>query len=172
MVSVQRQVKWGLFAGVMCCFALTTRSVALDVQRADYVITVPDKSTVDPPEKDIDKDHMTTINLPNGNALIIMVVDDKSKTELAFNGTKQSYLGQMKNTKEGPSSLFANHKGTGKKIAGTLNNMAICFELGWFTGVNKGFVVITFYTLDEVKTAVPMAQAAINSIKIKEKPAK
>jgi hypothetical protein len=162
-----------LVVGVLLFCAFTTaRARALDVERADYVITVPEKSTVDPQKGKVDPDHMTTINLPNENSLIVIVADDKARTEAGYEGMKKTYAAKLTGVKETPSHLFDKHKGTGVKLAGTMKGTGICFELGWFTGNEKGFIIVTYYADDEVKTVVPIALAAINSFKIKEPAAK
>lgn len=167
-----RKSELALWTGAFLLLLPAVRLHAMTVERADYVITVPEKSTVDPADADIDLDHMTTINLPNENSVNVLVIDDKTKTDVAYQAAKKSYLGQLTDVKESPSQLFEKQKGVGVKLAGTAKGTAICFELGWFAGNKKGFIVVTFYTPDEVKTAVPIAQEVINSIKIKEAAAK
>lgn len=147
---------------------LTSITLAKDIARTDYKITVPDSCTVDPEDSDIDLDHMTTINLPNDNTLIVSVVDDVSALDRAVAKMKAHYLGKMQKAQETPSALVVNRHGRGVTIRGIFNGGKFCFEVVSLSGKKKGFVVVSTYLASEEKEALPIVQHALDSFVIKE----
>jgi len=149
----------------LLCVATT---YATDIERASYKITIPDKSTVDPQDSDIDLDHMTTINLPNDNNIIILAIDDKALIDKSFTTMTEKYKNALKNVQETGSDMANLRNGKGVLLTGLFNGMKYCFEVGAFAGKKCGFIIVCAYPEKERVETREMAKKAVDSLKIKE----
>jgi len=140
---------------------------ALDFERKDYRITVPDGSTADPEDPDIDLDHFTTINFPDENFIIILVVDDNDKTEGAFDIMKKFYMSKMEGASGSKSTFLSEHKGPATLLNGKLNGIASSIELGWFTGKTQGYIIVAGCPQSERPSFGKVLKKAITSFKKK-----
>ncbi|MEI6218787.1 MAG: hypothetical protein WCP86_07790 [bacterium] len=159
-----RRIVW--FVAVALLFVGEVR--ALNIERTDYKIAVPDKCTVDPQDADMDLDHLTTINLPNHNAMIIMVVDDKTVLDENLQNTKTFYKNSLKDSQESPSAMVDKHHGKAVLLTGTLNGTKYCIELGAFAGKKKGFFIVRNYPVGDKAETIKLTQASIDAFNIKE----
>lgn len=155
--------------GLVSVFALRCRAADVNVDRADYKITLPAGSTVDKEDDEVDADHLTTINLPNDNTMIIVVLDDKERAQSAFGRMSDRYKAKVKDGVLRKSGSFIQPKPTrADTVTGRLNGVTISFDLGLIEGKQKAFIVVFTYTGPEKATTIAMVQKAMRTFVIKE----
>ena len=143
------------------------KSFGKEVERSDYKITVPDTCTEDPRDGDVDLDHMTTINFPKENFVIVLVLDDKSLLKTTFNRMLRNYKGKLKQPADKEGSLVNSHKGKSIVLTGVLNGATFRFEVGAFAGKTKAFIVVTS-SLESEQNERSIIQKSVDSFTIKE----
>jgi len=153
-------------AGIFLFFILLGSLVqAKELKRADYRITIPVKSTVDAEDPDIDLDHYTTINFPDKNFLLILVIDDKGATEEAYQHIVKGQQKALKNCKSSKSFFLKEIKGSGVQLNGRINGMKYTYQVGYLKGRKKGFVFNAGYLDSESESALRYLKTTINSFK-------
>lgn len=115
------------------------------VDRADYKITLPLGSTVDPVDVSVDINHFTVANFPNGTSLMMVVLDDKSRAESAFRTTMDKYKEQMKDPVETTGDITIGRHAKSIIVTGGLNGKEFSIDGRMFTGKQKAFVAVSFY---------------------------
>ncbi len=140
----------------------------MQIERSDYIVTVPDGCTVDPEDADIDYDHYTCINLGAGGTLIILVNDDVKGGGKEFETLRNSYHKKLKDPTELPSDLFATRGNTAMIVAGKLDGMHWCFEFGLIEGREKAFILTGSYLQNHPEEGRPILQGAVETFVIKE----
>lgn len=153
---------------ILVSVAFTQLAFAKFIERSDYKISVPDKCTVDNEDPDIDLDHMTTIKLPDDNALLILVLDDVKGLDAAFQNVKEKYKNRLKNSEEEVSPLKTNQNRKGAVISGRMNGMRSRFEMFSYSGKQKGFIIVATYLVSEETEVRTIIQNALDSFSIKE----
>ncbi len=143
-------------------------SAPVAIERADFKVTVPPGSTVDPPDADIDKDHYTAVNLPDGATLIFLVIDDKSTADSALGKALGYYRSKLQDPVDGASDMFDGRGGKGTIVQGKLNGLRFVFEAGYFTGKQKAFIASCGYEKSLEADARKVYRQAIDSFAIKE----
>ena len=138
---------------------------AQEVKRADYKITIPDKSIVKPRDPNIDPDHYTVIRFPNRSFLVVMVLDEKSRAEHVYNNIIKIQGKALKNGKVVSSSLFKEINGSGVQITGDLKGMKYTYQVGFVKGKKKGFVFNAGYLEADRKASLEYLTATLNSFK-------
>jgi len=153
-------------AGVFLFFILLASLVyAQELKRADYRLTIPAKSTLDAEDPDIDLDHYTTINFPDKNFLLILVVDDKSATEATFKNIVKGQKKALKGCKRSKSAFLKKIKGSDIQLNGEINGMKYTYQVGYIIGEKKGFVFNAGYLDSESESALRYLKTTINSFK-------
>lgn len=159
-------MKMKRLAGVFLFVILLSGLVyAQELKRADYKLTIPEKSILDAEDPDIDLDHYTTINFPDKNFLLVLVVDDKSATEAAFKNIVKGQKKVLKGCKRSKSAFLKKIKGSGIQLNGKINGMKYTYQVGYIIGEKKGFVFNAGYLDSESESAFRYLKATINSFK-------
>jgi hypothetical protein len=148
--------------------APTTQSRTMEIERADYKAEVPQGCNIDPPDPKIDLDHYTAVNLPNGNSLIILVLDDKKVADTTFDKMMTKYRNAIKEPTETASDTFNSRKGKATVVSGKLNGMDFCFEVGVFSGQQKAFIVVSCCERSELDETRQILRHFVDSFVIKE----
>jgi hypothetical protein len=132
-------------------------------KRADYSVVLPAGSKLDADDPDIDADHYTSITLPDGNTLTIVVVDEVASTDEVY---KKLVADFEKNAggKAEKTDLFAKISGEGVLIRGKANGMKIVMITGYVKGA-KGFVFGSAYLETEKEKSLKLIRDTINSFK-------
>jgi hypothetical protein len=139
-----------------------------DLDRADYKITLPEGATVDKPDDDIDADHMTTVNLPNGNAMIFIVVDDTQLVPDMLGKLTNKYKEKIKDAVVGKTDAFDQAKATKSVlVSGKLNGLRFSFAMGEFDRKQKALVVIFTYPQSEKAETTGIVRKALSTLTIK-----
>jgi hypothetical protein len=140
----------------------------MDIERSDYKVTVPDGSTVDDEDPDIDLDHYTAVNLPNGDTLTLLTLDDLKYADKEFDKLKSGYWTKVQQPEELPSDLFAARGAKAGIVTGKINGMRFCFEFGQLLGAKRAFLLSCIYERNHPEVGRVMFQQAIESFIIKE----
>ena len=153
-------------AGIFLFFILLVSLVyAQELKRSDYKLTIPSKSTLDAEDPDIDLDHYTTINFPDKNFLLILVVDDKSAAKVAYQHIVNGQKKVLKSCRSSKSMFLKKIDGSGVQLNGRINGMKYTYQVGYIIGEKKGFVFNAGYLDSEKETALKYLMATINSFK-------
>src|ERR1044071_8673178 len=103
-------------------------SPSTHLDRPAYSITLPDTSTIDAQDKDLDLNHFTTANLPNKGTLILVVIDDKSRGASAFEKTVANLKAKLQNpTPKTPSCVDTAKSARSAAFDGTIKDEAFSF---------------------------------------------
>jgi hypothetical protein len=132
-------------------------------QRADYSVVLPAGSKLEADDPDIDADHYTSITLPDGNTLTIVVVDEVASTYGVYK-TMVAGLEENAGGKAEKTDLFAKISGEGVVIRGKANGMKIVMITGYVKGA-KGFVFGASYLEIEKEKSLKLIRDTINSFK-------
>jgi hypothetical protein len=144
-------------------------AMAENLERADYKITLPEKSTVDSTDRDIDQDHMTTVNLPNGGTMILLVLDDKKLADETVTNLIASYKGKLKDGIDGKTEAFDKAKAARSAVvSGKMNGIKTSFEVGQFDGKKKTVIVVFTYLERKKAETIEMMQKSLGTFTIKE----
>lgn len=157
-----------IFVIGLVCFC-TLRAHALDVDRADYKISLPDGAKLEKGDGEVDADHMTTINLPNDSTMVILVIDDKARAPIAFNKMIDEYKSKVKDGVTDKSDSFVKPKASrATAVTGRLNGIQITFDVGQIDGKEKSFLIVFTYTESKKAPTIEMVQKAMATFVIKE----
>ena len=170
MPHLNRTIASCRIAGVVVALVLLAGSWvrAKDLERADYKITLPEGSTVDKPDEDIDADHMTTVNLPNGNAMILIVVDDTQLVPNMLGKLTDKYKEKIKDAVVGRTDAFDDAKATKSTlVSGKLNGLRFSFAMGEFDQKKKAVIVIFTYPQSEKTQTTDIVRKALSTLTIK-----
>jgi len=160
MMSMKRLA--GVFLFVILLGSLVQ---AQELKRADYRLTIPAKSTVDAEDPDIDLDHYTTINFPDKNFLLILVIDDKNAVKVAYQHIVNGQKKALKSCKSSESTFLKKIGGSGIQLSGRMNGMKYTYQVGYVKGEKKGFVFNVGYLDSEREAALRYLKETISSFK-------
>ena len=170
MFHLNRTLASWRIAGAALALVLLAGNWALakDLERADYKIILPDGSSIDKPDDDIDADHMTTVNLPNGNAMIFIVVDDTQLVPNMLGKLTDKYKEKIKDAVVGKTDAFDDARAAKSTlVSGKLNGLRFSFAMGEFDQKKKAVIVIFTYPQSEKAETTDIVRKALATLKIK-----
>ena len=141
---------------------------SVDINRSFYTAKLPKGSNIGLTNARTDPDHGALVTLPNGNPLVILVIDDRIELRTTFNEILGSYRTKLGRSSVAPSDLFNDRRGSGRIASGTLQGVPYCFEGGMFSGKTKGFIMICGYQQAQSDQARQMLRQVLDSFVAKE----
>jgi hypothetical protein len=140
-----------------------------NLDRLGYTITLPDGSTLDPQDKDLDKDHFTTANLPNHGSLIIVAIDDKSRAPAAFEKTVANLQAKLQSpTTSNQMTVESNKVTRSSTIRGIAKGESFVFEIFQFDGPKRSCLIICEYPQSTSADAAPLFQKTLATLQFKD----
>jgi hypothetical protein len=139
------------------------------VDRKTYTIAFPPGSTIDPPDPEVDLEHLTTVSLPSGGGSVDIVgIEDKSMANFdrMFDGL-QSKLDSPVIIPTDTFSVSNPAPVHTQAVRGTVRGSAVIFEVAEFDGKTRACYFIAEYPADKAKQSMELIQRCLRTLAIK-----
>lgn len=167
--DVARQVAADVLRNMSSTRPATASADATVIDRAGYTITLPGNCTVDLPEAGVDRNRLTTVNLPNHGGLIIVAIEDKALAPPQFDKMIAALQGKLEGCSSVKSNAFDRAKAArSTAFSGTAKGERFTYEIAQLEGQQKACLVIVEYPDESSAASVELAQKALATFQIKE----
>jgi hypothetical protein len=139
------------------------------IERAAYKVTLPGDSTVDPEDKDVDKDHYTVVNLPTGGTLIITVTDQKELAGPNFDKITANLKAKFQDATVADTHTFEPARAVrSTAISGKLEGRRFVFETAQCEGNTRACLMILEYSEEKKPQTLELVRTTLASFKMKD----
>lgn len=141
------------------------------IARANFEITLPLGSTVEPDDPKYGPDRLLKCRLPGNASLNLLLVDDKSNAASISESALEGLRGAVKEpTTNHESALGWMSVVDVNGIEGSIEGQQFAFETGYRPGTEKACVIIIDYPMDSEKkrAAINSIQLAISTLTVKQ----
>jgi hypothetical protein len=145
----------------------STRNDLVVIERAAYSISVPVDSTVDAEDSSIDKEHLTTIDLPDGSTITIVVIDDKTVAGGAYDKAIASVRGRIEDAVGQKSDVFNSRALRSTAMIGAVKGKKYDFDLGEIEGDRKACLIIVQHQDQNKAEAMEVLRRAVGTFDFK-----
>jgi hypothetical protein len=149
--------------------APVTNTPPIVLERAAYKITMPGDSTVDPEDKDVDKDHYTSVNLPTGGTFIITVTDQKELAGAKFDKINSDLKARFLDATVADTHTFDPARAVrSTAISGKLEGRRFVFETAQCDGNTRACLMILEYSEEKKTETLQLVRTALATFKMKD----
>jgi hypothetical protein len=139
------------------------------VDRKTYTIAFPPGSTIDPPDPDVDLEHLTTVSLPSGGGSVNIVgIEDKSMANFdrMFEGLRSKLdtpviISTDTFSVANPAPVHT------QAASGIVRGSAVIFEVAEFDGKTQACYFIAEYPAAKAKQSAEVIQRCLRTLAIK-----